>query len=377
VLVPEAGRSRAEIAERMSAAAQAWIDALTADQRAVGRWAGPGDGAAEEERVRWFYTPTDHGGLPLGEQRPAQQRLAMQLLSTGLSTAGYVTAATIIGWENVLDLVERFALTWGRERARDPGMYYLRVFGDPAGDRTWAWRFGGHHISLNYLVVEGEVRAVTPCFLGADPASGPGLGGARIRPLAQVEDLAHELVNSLDPHQRSRALLLDKAPTDIVGGNRARVSDGDRMIRLPDIWRGHFTDPELAGRVRQVSDAAEAAADLTDADHHRLALTQAPKGLAGTALTPSQREVLGALVSTYTGRVPSALAPDVPLGDLHLAWAGSLAAGEPHYYRLHGPRFLAEWDNSQRGANHGHSVWRDPTNDFGLDILAAHRTAHH
>jgi hypothetical protein len=377
VLVPEAGRSRAEIAERMSAAAQAWIDALTADQRAVGRWAGPGDGAAEEERVRWFYTPTDHGGLPLGEQRPAQQRLAMQLLSTGLSTAGYVTAATIIGWENVLDLVERFALTWGRERARDPGMYYLRVFGDPAGDRTWAWRFGGHHISLNYLVVEGEVRAVTPCFLGADPASGPGLGGARIRPLAQVEDLAHELVNSLDPHQRSRALLLDKAPTDIVGGNRARVSDGDRMIRLPDIWRGHFTDPELAGRVRQVSDAAEAAADLTDADHHRLALTQAPKGLAGTDLTPSQREVLGALVSTYTGRVPSALAPDVPLGDLHLAWAGSLAAGEPHYYRLHGPRFLAEWDNSQRGANHGHSVWRDPTNDFGLDILAAHRTAHH
>ena len=377
MLVPEAGRSRAEIAERMSAAAQAWIDALTADQRAVGRWAGPGDGAAEEERVRWFYTPTDHGGLPLGEQRPAQQRLAMQLLSTGLSTAGYVTAATIIGWENVLDLVERFALTWGRERARDPGMYYLRVFGDPAGDRTWAWRFGGHHISLNYLVVEGEVRAVTPCFLGADPASGPGLGGARIRPLAQVEDLAHELVNSLDPHQRSRALLLDKAPTDIVGGNRARVSDGDRMIRLPDIWRGHFTDPELAGRVRQVSDAAEAAADLTDADHHRLALTQAPKGLAGTALTPSQREVLGALVSTYTGRVPSALAPDVPLGDLHLAWAGSLAAGEPHYYRLHGPRFLAEWDNSQRGANHGHSVWRDPTNDFGLDILAAHRTAHH
>jgi hypothetical protein len=377
VLVPEIGRSRAEIAERMSAAAQAWIDALTEDQRAVGWWAGPSDGAAEEERARWFYTPTDHGGLPLGEQRPAQQRLAMQLLSTGLSTAGYVTAATIMGWENVLDLVERFALTWGRERARDPGMYYLRVFGAPASDRAWAWRFGGHHISLNYLVVDGEVRAVTPCFLGVDPASGPGLGGARIRPLAQVEDLAHELVNSLDPDQRRRALLLDKAPTDIVGGNRPRVTDGDRMIRLPDLWRGHFTDPELAGRVRQVSDAAEAAAGLTDADHHRLALTQAPKGLAAADLTPAQREVLGALVSTYTGRVPSALAPDVPLGDLHLAWAGSLAAGEPHYYRLHGPEFLAEWDNTQRDANHGHSVWRDPTNDFGLDILAAHRAAHH
>ncbi|GAA1136042.1 DUF3500 domain-containing protein [Nocardioides aquiterrae] len=377
MLVPEVGRSRAEIAERMSAAAQAWIDALTAEQRATGCWAGPGGGAAEGERLRWFYTPTDHGGLPLGEQRPAQQRRAMQLLSTGLSTAGYVTAATIMGWENVLDLVEGFSATWGRERARDPGMYYLRVFGEPAADRMWAWRFGGHHLSLNYLVVDGEVRAVTPCFLGADPASGPGLGGALIRPLAQVEDLAHELVGSLDPDQRRRALLLDKAPTDIVGGNRSRLADGDRMIRLPDVWRGHFADPELARKVNQVSDAAEAAAGLTDADHDRLALTRAPQGLAGADLTPSQRELLGALVSTYTGRVPSALSPEVPLDDLHLAWAGSLTPGEPHYYRLQGARFLAEWDNTQRGANHGHSVWRDLANDFGLDVLAAHRAAHH
>jgi hypothetical protein len=361
----------------MAEAARIWLDSLDTDQRRFATGPVPADDGSDAERRRWFYTPTDHGGLPLGEQRPAQQRLAMQLLSTGLSTAGYITAATIMGWENVLDLVERFALTWGRERARDPGMYYLRVFGAPASDRTWAWRFGGHHISLNYLVVDGEVRAVTPCFLGADPASGPGLGGGTIRPLAQVEDLAQELVSSLDPDQRRRALLLDKAPTDIVGGNRTRVRDGDRMIKLPDVWRGHFADPDLEDRVRQVSDAAEAAAGLTDADHQRLALTGVPRGLAGADLTQSQRELLGALVSTYTGRVPSARAPDVPLGDLHLAWAGSLAPGEPHYYRLHGPQFLAEWDNTQRDANHGHSVWRDPTNDFGLDIMAAHRTAHH
>ena len=377
MLVPEVGGSRAEIAERMGAAASAWIEALSEDQRAECRWGGPGDRAADEERVRWFYTPTDHGGLPLGAQRPAQQRLAMQLVSTGLSTAGYVTVATIMGWENVLDLVEGFALTWGRERARDPGLYYLRVFGDPAGDRTWGWRFGGHHISLSYLVVDHEVRGVTPCFLGADPAGGPGLGGARIRPLAQVEDLAHELVGSLDGGQQSRALLLGKAPTDIVGGNRTLIAEGDRMIRLPDVWRGHFADPDLEARVREASDAAEAAAELSESDHERLALTQAPKGLAGAELTARQMELLAALVSTYTGRVPSALAPDLPLDEIHLAWAGSMVAGEPHYYRLQGPRFLAEWDNTQRGANHGHSVWRDPVNDFGLDVLAAHRIAHH
>lgn len=377
MLMPEVSGSRAEIAERMSAAAATWVDSLSEDQRAAGLWASPSDVVSEEERVRWFYTPTDHGGLPLGSQRPAQQRLAMRLLSTGLSTAGYVTVATIMGWENVLDLVEEFAQSWGRERARDPGLYYLRVFGDPAVDRTWAWRFGGHHISLNYLIVQGQVRAVTPCFLGADPASGPGLGGTTIRPLAQVEDLAQQLVTSLDGDQRRRALLLDRAPTDIVGGNRTRVAAGDRMVRLPDVWRGHFTDPDLAARITHISEAAEAAAGLSEHDHAQLAMTEAPKGLAGAELTTSQKELLGSLVSTYIARVPSALAPDLPLDEIHLAWAGSIMPGEPHYYRLQGPRFLAEWDNTQRGANHGHSVWRDPVNDFGLDVLAAHKNAHH
>lgn len=376
-MLPDLSGPRADIAARMGAAASAWADSLSKDQRAAGWWAPPGDDAAEDERVRWFYTPTDHGGLPLGAQRPAQQQLVMRLLSTGLSSAGYVTVATIIGWENVLDLVEDFGQTWGRERARDPGLYYLRVFGDPARDQAWAWRFGGHHISLNYLVVNGQVRAVTPCFLGADPASGPALGGTTIRPLAAVEDLGRQLVSSLDSDQRQRALLLDRAPTDIISGNRTRVTAGDRMIRLPDVWREHFTDPDLAAKIAAISETAESTAGLTPSDHDQLAITERPRGLAGADLTAPQRELLDALVSTYTGRVPSALSPDLPLDEIHFAWAGATAPGKPHYYRLQGPRFLAEWDNTQRGANHGHSVWRDPANDFGLDVLAAHRVAHH
>lgn len=377
MLTPEVSGSKADIAERMSTAAASWVDSLSHEQREVGWWASPNDDVVEEERVRWFYTPTDHGGLHLGAQGPAQQRLAMRLLSTGLSTAGYVTVATLMGWENVLDLVEEFEQSWGRERARDPGLYYLRVFGDPKLDGIWAWRFGGHHISLNYLMVGGQVQAVTPCFLGADPASGPALGGASIRPLAQVEDLAQQLVSSLDGHQRQRALLLERAPSDIVGGNRTRIAAGDRMIRLPHVWRGQFTDPELAAWVTRISTVAEAAAGLTEDDHAQLAMTDIPKGLAGADLTASQKELLNSLVSTYTERVPFALAPVHPVDEIHLAWAGSTVPGEPHYYRLQGPRFLAEWDNTQRGANHGHSVWRDPINDFGLDVLAAHRIAHH
>ena len=115
----------------MSAAATAWLSSLAPHQSAEAHWGTPGDAEAEAERLRWYYTPTDHGGLPLGRQRPAQQSLAMQLVATGLSTAGYVTVCTVMGLENVLDHVEEFSVDWGRERGRDPGMYYLRVFGDP------------------------------------------------------------------------------------------------------------------------------------------------------------------------------------------------------------------------------------------------------
>src|SRR4051812_16545499 len=172
-------RGARTLADRMTRAARAWLASLDDEQVAPAAWPWERDG----ERLRWFYTPTDHGGLPLGDQRPAQQSLAMQLVATGLSTAGYVTVCTVIGLENVLDRVEGFSVDWGRERGRDPGLYYLRVFGDPAGKEPWGWRFGGHHISLNNLVIDGRVRAVTPCFLGAAPASAALLGSEVLRPL--------------------------------------------------------------------------------------------------------------------------------------------------------------------------------------------------
>ena len=174
-----------EVAARMAAAAAAWLDALDPAQRAVATGSAPSpDAESDAERRRWFYTPTDHGGLPLGAQRPAQQRRAHQLVASGLSTAGYVTVATIVGLDNVLDQLEGWTVDWGRERGRDPGMYYLRVFGEPGGAEPWGWRFGGHHVSLNNLVVNGMVVSTTPCFLGADPAVSPLLGPAPLRPLA-------------------------------------------------------------------------------------------------------------------------------------------------------------------------------------------------
>jgi hypothetical protein len=367
----------------MADAAQTWLAGLDAVQRVTALGAPPTDDASDAERRRWFYTPTDHGGLTFHQQRPAQQRAAMRLVSTGLSAAGYVSVATIMGLENVLDRHEGFVAKFDRERGRDPGLYYLRVFGEP-GRGTWGWRFGGHHVSLNNIVVEGDLVSTTPCFLGADPAASPLLGGAVNRPLARVEDFARELVRSLSPPLRERAVLLARAPSDLVTANRTTITEGDRVIPLAGIWRDErFSDPAEQAKLQALSDAIDDAAAYADADHVAVAYTLEPRGVAAAELSTGQRDLLRALLCTYFDRVPDGVSPapryadEAVLDAVHFAWAGPLGEGLPHYYRLQGPRLLIEWDNTQRNANHAHSVWRDPFADFGLDVLAAHRRTHH
>ena len=293
----------------MAEAARAWLDLLDAEQRRVAAGAVPSGDASDAERLRWFYTPTDHGGLTLHQQRPAQQRAAMQLVASGLSTPAYVTVATVIGLENVLDHAEGFVARFDRERGRDPGLYYLRVFGEPGGAMPWGWRFGGHHVSLNNLVVDGEVVATTPCFLGADPATSRLLGGAALRPLAQVEDLARDLARSLPPDLAARALLLDRAPSDIVTANRSRVGPGDRVIPMAGIWRDSFPDPREQAKLQATSDAIDEAAGYGDGDHAALAYTAEPKGVPAAELDGAQREMLRLLMGTYLGRVPDGVSP--------------------------------------------------------------------
>jgi hypothetical protein len=372
------------VADRMAEAARTWLDSLTPDQRAVAVGAVPADDASDSERRRWFYTPTDHGGLTVHQQRPAQQQAAMRLVATGLSTPGYVTVATTMGLENILDHVEGFAATSSRERGRDPGLYYLRVFGEPGGAAPWGWRFGGHHVSLNNLVVRGALVATTPCFMGANPASSPLLGGAVNRPLARVEDLARDLVRSMPPDLAGRAVLLRKAPPDLVTTNRPLVTEGDRVVPLARIRRDErFPDPAEQAKLQSVSDAIDDGAGFTDADRAAVAYTASPRGVPAAELDRGQREMLRALLGTYLGRVPAEVSPlhryddEAALDAVHIAWAGPTEPGAPHYYRVQGPRLLIEWDNTQSGANHAHSVWRDPSADFGLDVLAAHRAAHH
>ncbi|MGW4330956.1 DUF3500 domain-containing protein [Nocardia sp. NPDC004573] len=372
------------VATDMAACAAAWLESLAPDQLTQAQFDSPLAADAEAERLRWFYTPTDHGGLALRDQTAHQQGLAMQLVASGLSEAGYATVTTVMGLENVLDQVEGWQVRWGRQRGRDPGLYWLRLFGRP-GDAVWAWRFGGHHISLNNLIIGGRIVSTTPCFIGADPASA-ALLGATLRPLGGPEEAARHLARSLDSDQYHTALLHTNAISDIVSGNRPTITHGDAMMHMQDLWRGTFNDPALRKLVDDIDMRAESGSGYTAADHAAMAITFPPRGLAARDLDPEHRHVLRQLISLYTGRAPSPLAEihaaryaaDEALDEVHFGWAGSLEAGEPHYYRIQGPDLLIEYDNTQRQANHAHSVWRNPRSDFGLDSLAEHRrrTAH-
>jgi hypothetical protein len=383
-IVREDVAARREVADRMAEAARGWLESLDAEQRMIGQGVVPAADVSDNERRRWFYTPTDHGGLTIHQQRPAQQRAAMRLVSTGLSPAAYVTVATIMGLENVLDYTEGFAVRFNRERGRDPGLYYLRVFGEPGSERPWGWRFGGHHVSLNNLVVDGVLVATTPCFLGANPATSPLLGGAVNRPLAGVEDLGRNLVRSLRPKLAARAILLPKAPSDFVTVNLTYVSDGGGVIPLVGMYRDErFPDPVQQAQLQSLSDAIAEVTELSDADQDAVAYSIEPNGVPAAEFDAEQREMLRALLGTYLDRAPDGVSPlhryadETALDAVHFAWAGPTAPGQPHYYRLQGPQLLIEWDNTQNNANHAHSVWRDPTSDFGLDVLARHRAAHH
>jgi hypothetical protein len=365
--------------ERMAEAASAWLAALSVDQRRKATFDFP----ATDERTLWFYTPTEQGGLPLVEMDTLQQRLAHRLVASGLSFPGYVAASTIMGIENVLDAVEGWARHYpGRgvaSRGRDPLLYFVTVFGEP-GMASWGWRVGGHHLSVSYAVVNGQLASPTPLFFGSNPAESPLVGPGRLRPLAGEEDLGRELVHALDAEQRETAILAAVAPTDIVQSNRPTVEPG--VLPRSMIFRQSVSEAEIEA-FRQ--DDRHRPRPRSQAQNLEvLRYETSPKGLAAARMNPSQREALATLIRQYVHRLPDELAAihdarltGPVLEAMHFAWAGGIERRQPHYYRIQGPHLLIEYDDTQDDANHIHSVWRDPEGDFGADLLAEHyRHAH-
>ena len=316
----------------MTTAARAFLQTLTSELKAKAQL--PLD---SDNRFDWHYIPsTGSGGfarrgLPFKEMNEAQRRAAMELLRAGYSQKGYTMAEAIRALEDVL--VEM----GGNAAVRDKELYYVTIFGEPAATGTWGWRYEGHHLSQHWTVVKGKAVASTPQFFGANPAEireGPRAG---TRPISAEEDLAYAFLNSLDDGQRAAAMIDPKAPNDILTTN-----------------------------------AREAA-------------VQGNQGLTYAKLSAPQQQALMRLIETHAGAQQDAVARDrltrlrtAGLDAITFAWMGALEKGQGHYYRIQGPTFLIEFDNTQNRANHIHMVWRDFKGDFGRDLLADHyRTAPH
>lgn len=317
-----------ETADAMQRAARAWLQSVPSalSEKACFE-------LRSAERVNWHFVPRERNGVSLGEMSGAQRELVYGVLRAALSERGFLQARTIISLEIVLKEIEQ-----GRGPVRDPDLYFLSLFGQPGPTNTWGWRFEGHHLSLNFLIIEGHDVTVAPAFFGSNPAEAKRADGSPLRVLDQEEDLGRALVKSLSSDQRKVGVFSDTAPSDILTGTRLRVSRLD------------------------------------------------PPGIGWSALTPAQQNRLQELVGVYVNRYRSELAAEdlrrieqAGWDKVSFAWAGGFEKGQGHYYRVQGPTFLLEYDNTQNQANHIHTVWRDLERDFGGDLLEEHyrRSPHH
>jgi Protein of unknown function (DUF3500) len=316
----------------MASAANAFVNSLSPEQRQ--RATFPFESS---ERLHWNFIPSEafpRNGLLLKDMSENQRALVHDLLKSALSQRGYLTATAIMDLESTLGDLERRARESGRgaeSMVRDPLKYYVSVFGTPSTKNTWGWRVEGHHVSLHFTVVNGNLIASSPTFFGSNPAEvreGPKKG---LRILGDQEDAARDLVTALNDSQRAKAIIQNVALNEIVTTNKLDISP------------------------------------------------LSPAGIPAAEMTPQQREMLMKVVNIYISKMADDIAADrtaklqkAGIDKIAFAWAGEVERGKKHYYRVQGPTFLIEHDNSQNDGNHVHSVWRDFNGDFGRDLLREH-----
>jgi hypothetical protein len=311
--------------EAMARAAGAFLATLEAGKQQRAAFA-----FADAERRNWHYVPRRRQGLPFKDMPAPARAAAHELLKSALSAAGYEKAVNVIRLEEVLRQLESLGFF------RDPEKYYLSIFGTPGTASPWGWRLEGHHLSLNFTLVPGRPVAVTPAFMGANPASVPSGPLQGLRTLKDEQDLGLALAQSLGPSLPPKLMIASSSLGDIVSA---------------------------PGRIENL---------------------KAPTGVGFGEMNAEQRGLALRLIETYARNMRADIAEhelrairEAGLERIHFAWAGPIDPARPHYYRLHGPTVLIEYDNTQNDANHIHSVWHDPRNSFGADVLRAHYLTGH
>ena len=339
-------REKVKSAEAMTKAASSFLSLLNADQKAKATFA-----LTDAERMNWHFVPMDRKGLTLKDMNDAQKSAAMELLKASLSQRGNFKATSIISLEPVLQVIEGPT----QKFPRDPGLYYVSIFGDPSkGD--WGWRFEGHHLSHNFTVIKGKVVVEAPAFYGTNPAEVfQDIPQKGLRVLGAEEDLGRALITAFDEKQRKVAIYDAKAPGDMLTFDHKEAKPLEKL------------------------------------------------GIKASEMNPKQFSMLEKLVEEYVANVPDDVAgarrakfKSAKKDEIYFAWSGAIertdksytldardlapSAARPnltgklqgHYYRIQTPTFLIEYNNTQNNSNHIHSVWRDFSGDWGRDLLAEH-----
>ena len=338
-------------AAAMQSAAIAFVNSLTADQKTRAAM-----GFDDRRRTEWHFVPRERKGVAVREMSEAQKRLALALVDT-IGPIGAKKVRAIMLLDDLLRILEpqKIKLEGHKgeiyEVERGSGYYSFVVYGTPAAKGTWGWSAEGHHVSVNITVVDGRISS-TPFFLGSDPAEVKDGAQKGLRVLAAEEDLARELVLSFDDAQRKIAVVSPTTHGDIVTFNQRKA------------------DPLYAPQVGVWS-----------------------LGLPVSKMTTAQKAVLRRLIDAQLSNMPEEVAAErakrlyaSDFDQIFFAWTGSLKRAERYYYRVQGPTFLLEHDQSQpisgsiadKTPNHIHNVWREFDGDFGEDLLRRHynSTAH-
>jgi hypothetical protein len=306
-----------------SSSALLFLGSLTKEQH--DKAVVPFDG---DYRTLWRYTPATRQGVSWKELDANQTKIAHEFIRSVLSEVGYRRTQDIRTIEQVLGGIENSA-------RRDKDYYLFTFFGEPSSSGEWGWRYEGHHISINLTFKGDTIVSSTPQFFGSNPAEVPSGDHKGMRLLAKEEDAAIAFLASLSEDQKKLAVIADRAPSEI------------------------FT--------------AE----------NREASRQADTGVKFTQLSADQQAALIALIRLNAEaqnpvEVKRRLDAIRKAGHdkIVFAWMGTPDRSAAHYYRIQGPTFLIEFDNSQNRANHIHLVWRDFEGDFGRDVLKDHYDRH-
>ncbi|MGB4850421.1 MAG: DUF3500 domain-containing protein [Saprospiraceae bacterium] len=287
----------------------------------------------EMNRYEWHYLPATmvyRYGIGIKDLDTIQKANVYMLLKSFLSKEGYTKTRNIMDYEYLLKEMQPENVN------RIPENYFIAVYGQP-GDSIWGWKFSGHHVALNFTILDDQL-AFAPFFFGVYPAEvkdGPKKG---TRLLKDEEDLGFELVNSFSHQKREKAIFQLHAFSDIVS-----------------------TNAEQVGPMK-------------------------PVGIFAAEMTLEEKTILNKLIVAYLRSMPEAIGKTrmekIVMEDMDsicFGWAGGTEPGIPHYYRVQGNSFMIEFDNTQNNANHIHTVWRDFNGDFGADLLREHyqHSKHH